>query len=111
VPEWQLSDGELTAALLHAHTVQSQGYGRMLTLIAEADGRGLATCKGYRDTAAFLAGALRLSASQYASGRSPASAPTTVAPAPQARPTSARRTPASPHPATPVRERGPDGSR
>jgi hypothetical protein len=61
VPGWQLSDGELTAALLHAQTVLSQGYGRMLTLVAEADGRGLATCKGYRDTAAFLAGTLRLS--------------------------------------------------
>jgi hypothetical protein len=33
----------------------------MLALVAEVDGRGLATCKGYRDTAAFLAGTLRLS--------------------------------------------------
>jgi hypothetical protein len=61
VPVWRLSDGELTAALLHTQTVLSQSYGRMLTLVAEVDGRGLATCKGYRDTAAFLAGTLRLS--------------------------------------------------
>jgi hypothetical protein len=61
VPVWRFSDGELTAALLHAQSVLSQGYGRMLTLVSEADGRGLAAGKGYRDTATFLAGALRLS--------------------------------------------------
>jgi hypothetical protein len=34
---WQLSDGELTTALLRAQTVLSPGYGRMLTLAGEAD--------------------------------------------------------------------------
>jgi hypothetical protein len=43
VPVWRLSDGELTAALLRTQTLLSQGYGRMLTLVAEADGRGLAS--------------------------------------------------------------------
>src|SRR4030088_1507862 len=61
MPGWRLSDGELTAALLHTQAVLSQGYGRMLTWVAEADGRGLAAGKGYRDTATFLAGVLRLS--------------------------------------------------
>ncbi|MDT7729051.1 MAG: hypothetical protein QOI21_5627 [Actinomycetota bacterium] len=58
---WQLSDGELTAALLRAQTVLSQGYGRMLELVGEADGRGLGVEKGYRNTATFLIGAMRLS--------------------------------------------------
>ncbi|MDT7725415.1 MAG: hypothetical protein QOI21_1991, partial [Actinomycetota bacterium] len=48
MPAWQLSDGELTAALLGTQTILNQGYGRMLDLVAEADGRGLASCKGYR---------------------------------------------------------------
>jgi hypothetical protein len=34
VPVWRFSDGELTAALLHAQSVLSQGYGRMLTLVS-----------------------------------------------------------------------------
>ncbi|WP_026360945.1 HNH endonuclease signature motif containing protein [Amycolatopsis nigrescens] len=62
VPAWQLSDGELTAALLHTQAVLSRTYGRMLALVAEVDGRGLASAKGYRNTAAFLSGAMRLSA-------------------------------------------------
>jgi hypothetical protein len=61
VPVWQLSDGELTAALLRAQTALSQGYGRMLTLVSEVDSRGLGVEKGYRNTATFLIGALRLS--------------------------------------------------
>jgi hypothetical protein len=61
VPVWQLSDGELTAALLRAQTVLSQGYGRILELVGEADSRGLGVEKGYRNTATFLIGALRLS--------------------------------------------------
>jgi uncharacterized protein DUF222/HNH endonuclease len=61
VPVWQLSDGELTAALLRAQTVLSQGYGRMLELVAEVDSRGLGIDKGYRNTTTFLIGALRLS--------------------------------------------------
>jgi hypothetical protein len=60
-PVWQLSDGELTAALLRAQTLLSQGYGRMLELVGEADNRGLGVEKGYRNTATFLIGALRLS--------------------------------------------------
>jgi len=61
VPAWQLSDGELTAALLSTHTTLNQTYGRMLTLVAEADSRGLAASKGYRNTTVFLAAAMRLS--------------------------------------------------
>jgi hypothetical protein len=61
VPAWQLSDGELTAALLSTHTTLNQTYGRMITLVSEADNRGLATTQGYRNTTVFLATALRLS--------------------------------------------------
>jgi hypothetical protein len=61
VPVGRLSDGELTAALLRAQTELSQGYGRMLELVGEVDGRGLGVEKGYRNTATFLIGALRLS--------------------------------------------------
>jgi hypothetical protein len=50
VPTWQLSDGKLTAALLSTHTTLNQTYGRMLDLVADADGRGLAASKGYRNT-------------------------------------------------------------
>src|SRR5882757_10211492 len=39
----------------------SQAYGRMLSLVAEADERGLAASKNYTSTAKFLAVSLRLS--------------------------------------------------
>jgi hypothetical protein len=61
VPTWQLSDGELTAALLHAQKLLNQGYGRSIDLTEEAETRGLASCKGYRNTARFLASTLNLS--------------------------------------------------
>jgi uncharacterized protein DUF222/HNH endonuclease len=61
VPAWQLSDGELTAALLSNNTTINQAHGRMLTLVSEADNRGLAASKGYRNTTVFLATAMRLS--------------------------------------------------
>ena len=61
VPTWQLSDGELTAALLHAQKTLNQQYGRSIDLVEEAESRGLASCKGYRTTVRFLASALNLS--------------------------------------------------
>jgi hypothetical protein len=53
VPGWQLSDGELTAALLASEAALRQQYARMLALVGEADKRGLAVEKGLRDTAGF----------------------------------------------------------
>jgi hypothetical protein len=61
MPVWQLSDGELTAALLRAQTVYSQEYGEILKLVGEIDRRGLGAEKGYRNTTTFLIGALRIS--------------------------------------------------
>lgn len=59
VPAWQLSAGELTAAFLQVQTVLNQGYGRSLSLVAEAESRGLASCQGYRTTVRFLVGLLK----------------------------------------------------
>jgi hypothetical protein len=61
VPGWRLSDGELTAALSTSQTELNRMYARMLELVEEADNRGLAAGKGFRDTKAFLVRALRIS--------------------------------------------------
>jgi hypothetical protein len=61
VPGWRLSDGELTAALSTSQAELDRMYARMLELVGEADSRGLAAGKGFRDTKAFLVRALRIS--------------------------------------------------
>ena len=57
-----LSEGKLSAALLHAETLMPQAYGRMPNPVAEAVERGMAGSKGYPSTRKFLAVSLRLSA-------------------------------------------------
>ncbi|MEC3982871.1 DUF222 domain-containing protein, partial [Amycolatopsis sp. H20-H5] len=61
VPVWQLSDGELTAAVLAAERDMCRSYARMLDLVGDLDKRGLGVEKGYRGTVAFLVGSLRVS--------------------------------------------------
>jgi hypothetical protein len=52
LPAWTRSEGELSAALLHAEVAMSRAYGRMLTLIADADERGLAASELDPETSA-----------------------------------------------------------
>ena len=59
--QWQLSDGELTAALLASETALCREYARMLALVGEADRRGVAVEKGFRNTAGLLVRSMRIS--------------------------------------------------
>jgi hypothetical protein len=61
LPVWQLSEGELLGGLLASESALRRQYGRTLELIAEAESRGVAVGRGYRDTATLLAMALRIS--------------------------------------------------
>ncbi|WP_439377750.1 DUF222 domain-containing protein [Amycolatopsis lexingtonensis] len=58
---WQLSDGELAAAICVSEKGMRAAYAQHLELVAEADRRGLGPSTGCRDTAAFLVGAQRIS--------------------------------------------------
>jgi hypothetical protein len=58
---WQLSDGELAAAICTSEKAMRAAYAAHLDLVAEADRRGLGPSTGFRDTAAFLVGAQRIS--------------------------------------------------
>jgi hypothetical protein len=58
---WQLSDGELAAAICASEKTMRAAYAQHLGLVAEADRRGLGPATGSRDTAAFLVGAQRIS--------------------------------------------------
>ncbi|WP_370946894.1 DUF222 domain-containing protein [Amycolatopsis sp. cg5] len=57
----QLSDDELTAAMLASEEALSREYARIVDLVGEFDKRSLAPAKGYRNTSVFLVNALRLS--------------------------------------------------
>jgi Domain of unknown function (DUF222)/HNH endonuclease len=61
ITAWQLSDGELAAALCASEKAMRAAYAAHLDLVAEADRRGLGPSTGSRDTAAFLVGAQRIS--------------------------------------------------
>ena len=58
---WQLSDGELAAAICASEKTMRAAYAQHLDLVAEADRRGLGPSNGARDTAAFLVGTQRIS--------------------------------------------------
>ncbi|WP_284747001.1 HNH endonuclease signature motif containing protein [Amycolatopsis sp. RTGN1] len=58
---WQLSDGELAAAICASEKTMRVAYMQHLELVAEADQRGLGPATGARDTAAFLVGSQRIS--------------------------------------------------
>ncbi|WP_158894875.1 HNH endonuclease signature motif containing protein [Amycolatopsis anabasis] len=58
---WTLSNTALTAQLLECEDILRTSYAHMLTLIHEADQRGLAKEHGYRSTTTFLVEALRIS--------------------------------------------------
>jgi hypothetical protein len=61
LPEWQLSDGELTAALLASESALCREYARMLALVGETERRGVAVEKGFRNTAGLLVRSMRIS--------------------------------------------------
>ncbi|RZQ60213.1 HNH endonuclease signature motif containing protein [Amycolatopsis suaedae] len=61
IPAWQLSEGELSAALVASEAGLAREYARNLELVAEADKRGLAGSNGFRDTAALLERGMRVS--------------------------------------------------
>lgn len=61
VPAQQLSDDELTAALLASEEALSREYAHMVDLVGEFDKRALAQTKGSRNTSVFLVSTLRLS--------------------------------------------------
>jgi hypothetical protein len=66
LPEWQLSDRELTAALLASETALCREYARMLALVGETDKRGVAVAKGFQDTAGLLVRSMRISQKEAA---------------------------------------------
>jgi hypothetical protein len=61
LPAWQLSDGELTAAMLASERALCSNFARMLDLVREVDKRALGKEKGFRNTAALLVRSLRIS--------------------------------------------------
>ena len=58
---WQLSDGELAAAICASEKGMRVAYAQHLEWVAEADRRGLGPSTGARDTAAFLVETQRIS--------------------------------------------------
>ncbi|WP_245757718.1 DUF222 domain-containing protein [Amycolatopsis xylanica] len=57
----QLSDDQLTAAMLASEEALNREYARIVDLVGEFDKRALAPTKGSRNTSVFLVSALRLS--------------------------------------------------
>jgi hypothetical protein len=58
---WQAGDVELVSALLAVEVELCRAYSRMLTILSEVDGRGVAAKLGYANTAALLLHVLRIS--------------------------------------------------
>ncbi len=61
ISAWQLSDGELAAAICASEKAMRAAYAQHLRLVAEADRRGLGPATGFRNTAGFLVGSQGLS--------------------------------------------------
>ncbi|GLY65480.1 HNH endonuclease signature motif containing protein [Amycolatopsis taiwanensis] len=59
---WQVPDGDLTALLVACEQKLRTGYAEMLAIVGEIQQRGLGKSLGFKDTAAFLTDALRISA-------------------------------------------------
>ncbi len=58
---WQLSDTEIAELLRGQHATIAQAQSQVLTVIGDADGRGLAGAAGASSTRAYLTGLLRMS--------------------------------------------------
>jgi hypothetical protein len=58
---WQLSDEELTTALVAGERTLRQGYAELIAIVGEIEHRGLGTTLGYKDSVAFVSAAARVS--------------------------------------------------